>query len=140
MFDCMTLLKPDAMVGHWEFTYGEDRVKELIGRLTTPSSPATSSTSNGTNRSSKSTIHLDRGGHRVAVIGQAMPYTPIANPRWMMPNWSFGIRPEVLAGNVDAARADGADVVVLLSHNGCDVDQKLPTASAASTSSDRAHS
>src|SRR5437868_10639814 len=36
MVDCMALLKPDAMTGHWEFTYGEARVKELIQGLTFP--------------------------------------------------------------------------------------------------------
>jgi len=94
MVDCMSLLKPDAMVGHWEFT---------LGRI------------------------VERGGSTVAIIGQAMPYTPIANPRWMFPDWSFGIRAEVLQENVNAARDAGADVVVLLSHNGFDVDQKLAT-------------
>jgi sulfur-oxidizing protein SoxB len=68
---------------------------------------------------------FERGGVKVAVIGQAFPYTPIANPRWMITNWSFGIREEDLQGNVDKARADGAQLVVLLSHNGFDVDRKL---------------
>ena len=69
---------------------------------------------------------FERGGVKIGVIGQAFPYTPIANPRWMFPNWSFGIREsEVQAKNVDEARADGAEVVVLLSHNGFDVDRKL---------------
>ena len=68
---------------------------------------------------------IERGGVKIAVIGQAFPYTPIANPRWMMPNWSFGIREEDLQGNVEKARKDGAELVVLLSHNGFDVDRKL---------------
>src|SRR3546814_11601832 len=68
---------------------------------------------------------FERGGVKVAVIGQAFPYTPIANPRWMIPNWSFGIREEEVAKNVAAARAEGAELVVLLSHNGFDVDRKL---------------
>ncbi len=68
---------------------------------------------------------FERGGVRIAVLGQAFPYTPIANPRWMFPNWSFGIREEDVASNVEAARADGADLIVLLSHNGFDVDRKL---------------
>jgi S-sulfosulfanyl-L-cysteine sulfohydrolase len=59
------------------------------------------------------------------VIGQALPYTPIANPRWMIPNWSFGIRENDLQLNVDKARKEGAALVVLLSHNGFDVDRKL---------------
>ena len=68
---------------------------------------------------------FERGGVAVAVIGQAFPYTPIANPRWMMPNWSFGIRETELRRSVAAARRQGAQVVVLLSHNGFDVDRKL---------------
>ena len=70
-------------------------------------------------------VRAERGGIKVAVIGQACPYTPIANPRWLMPNWSFGIREEEVQANVDEARRDGAGLVVLLSHNGFDVDRKL---------------
>jgi sulfur-oxidizing protein SoxB len=81
----------------------------------------------------RTTAYFERGGVKVAVIGQAMPYTPIANPRWMFPKWSFGIRPEVLQANVDAARAEGAEVVVLLSHNGFDVDRKLAVVVSGST-------
>jgi sulfur-oxidizing protein SoxB len=68
---------------------------------------------------------FERGGIRIAVIGQAFPYTPIANPRWMIPSWSFGIREEGIQASVDKARRDGAGLVVLLSHNGFDVDRKL---------------
>ena len=67
----------------------------------------------------------EKGGVRVGVIGQAFPYTPIANPRWMMSQWSFGIREEELRRHVKAVRDDGADLIVLLSHNGYDVDRKL---------------
>jgi sulfur-oxidizing protein SoxB len=68
---------------------------------------------------------IERGGVRIAVIGQAFPYTPIANPRWMIPTWSFGIREEGVQASVDKARREGAQLVVLLSHNGFDVDRKL---------------
>src|SRR3546814_18041156 len=68
---------------------------------------------------------FERGGVKVAFIGQAFPYTPIANPRWMIPNWRFGIREEEVAKNVAAARAEGAELVVLLSHKGFDVDRTL---------------
>ena len=68
---------------------------------------------------------IERGGVKIAVIGQAFPYTPIANPRWMIPTWSFGIREDDLRGHVEAARKAGAQLVVLLSHNGFDVDRKL---------------
>lgn len=127
MVDCMKLLKPDAMVGHWEFTFGQDRVEEIIEDLGYPFLASNIVDNEWEEPVFESTAYYEKGGTKVAVIGQAMPYTPIANPRWMFPNWSFGIRPEVLQANVGAARAEGAEVVVLLSHNGFDVDQKLPT-------------
>ena len=68
---------------------------------------------------------FESGGVKIAVLGQAFPYTPVANPRWMMPKWSFGIREEDVRANVEKARKGGAQLVVLLSHNGFDVDRKL---------------
>lgn len=121
----------DAMTAHWEFTLGHKRVSALFG-----------------NKDARGAAHVDflagnimdndfeepvfkpwriyeKGGVRVGVIGQAFPYTPIANPRWMIPNWSFGIREEELRRNVALVRAAGAEIVVLNSHNGFDVDRKL---------------
>ena len=125
MVDCMKLLKPDAMVGHWEFTLGEDRVKEIIDDMGYAFLASNIFDNEWDEPVFDSTAMFEKGGVKVAVIGQAMPYTPIANPRWMFPKWSFGIRPETLQDNVDNARADGAEVVVLLSHDGFDVDRKL---------------
>lgn len=125
MVDCLKLLKPDAMVGHWEFTFGADRVMEIIDELGYPFLASNIVDSDWEEPVFDSTATYTVGGSRVAVIGQAMPYTPIANPRWMFPEWSFGLRIERLQANVEAARAAGADVVVLLSHNGFDVDRKL---------------
>lgn len=125
MIDCFNLLKPDAMVGHWEFTLGQERVEEIIESLEYPFLAGNVVDVDWEEPVFDSTAMFDRGGSRVAVIGQAMPYTPIANPRWMFPAWSFGLRTELLQQNVEAAREAGADVVVLLSHNGFDVDQKL---------------
>lgn len=127
MVDCMAMLKPDAMVGHWEFTFGAERVKEIIEQMDYPFLASNIVDTDFEEPVFESTKMFEKGGVQVAVIGQAMPYTPIANPRWMFPEWSFGIRPEALQANVDKARAAGAEVVVILSHNGFDVDQKLAT-------------
>ncbi len=125
MIEVMNSLKPDAMTGHWEFTYGAEKVKEVIDNLPFPFLGGNIYDSEWDEPAFDSTAYFDRGGIKVAVIGQAFPYTPIANPRWMIPNWSFGIREQVVQANVDAARAKGAQLVVLLSHNGFDVDRKL---------------
>lgn len=125
MVDCMNLLKPDAMVGHWEFTLGADRVLELIDSLNFPFLASNIVDLDWEEPVFESTAFYEKGGVKVAVIGQAMPYTPIANPRYMFPEWSFGLRTEVLQENVNKARDEGAEVVVLLSHNGFDVDQKM---------------
>jgi len=125
MVRIMNALKPDAMTAHWEFTYGEDRVQEIVDDL-----PFAFLGSNIFDREwdepvYEPTAFFERGGVKVAVVGQAFPYLPIANPGWMFPSLSFGIREKVLQENVNAARAEGAELVVLLSHNGFDVDRKL---------------
>lgn len=122
---CMKLLKPDAMVGHWEFTYGTDRVKEIVDDLGFAFLGQNIRDTEWNEPAFEPMATFERGGVRIAVIGQAFPYTPISNPRWMIPNWSFGIREEDVQKNVDKARAGGAGLVVLLSHNGFDVDRKL---------------
>jgi sulfur-oxidizing protein SoxB len=125
MVDCMALLKPDAMTGHWEFTLGAERVKEITKALGFPFLAQNIRDTEWNEAAFEPMAMFERGGVKVAVIGQAFPYTPIANPRWMIPNWSFGIREEDLQTNVNKARAQGAQLVVLLSHNGFDVDRKL---------------
>lgn len=125
MVECMNLLKPDAMVGHWEFTLGADRVLELIDSLPYPFLASNIVDLDWEEPVFESTAFYEKGGVKVAVIGQAMPYTPIANPSYMFPEWSFGLRTELLQENVNKAREQGAAVVVLLSHNGFDVDQKM---------------
>ncbi|MGE3988483.1 thiosulfohydrolase SoxB [Pseudorhodoplanes sp.] len=125
MVDCMALLKPDAMTGHWEFTLGTDRVKEMVDGLGFPFLAQNMRDTEWDEPAFKPSAMYERGGVKIAVIGQAFPYTPIANPRWMIPNWSFGIREDDLRANVEKVRKDGAQLVVLLSHNGFDVDRKL---------------
>ncbi len=125
MVDCMALLKPDAMTGHWEFTYGEARVKELVDGLGFPFLALNIRDTEWNEPAFEPMKLFEKGGVKVAVLGQAFPYTPVANPRWMMPKWSFGIREEDVRTQVDKARKSGAQLVVLLSHNGFDVDRKL---------------
>mgnify|MGYP002654590963 CR=1 FL=1 len=123
--DCMNLLKPDAMTGHWEFTLGAERVEEIIKTLPFPFLAQNIRDNEFEEKVFEPRQMFERGGVKVAVIGQAYPYTPIANPRWMMPKWVFGIREDEVQKQVDEARADGAQLVVLMSHNGFDIDRKM---------------
>jgi sulfur-oxidizing protein SoxB len=117
----------EAMTGHWEFTYGAGRVAELREKLGFPFLCGNVKDATWGEDVFDHTAVFERGGLRIAVIGQAFPYTPIANPRWMIPDWSFGIGEDRLRERIAAARGDRADLVVLLSHNGLDVDRKLAT-------------
>ncbi len=121
----------EATTGHWEFTLGARRVTELFGGIDRSGSSGLQFLAGNVRDTDfeepvfPGRRRIERGGVSIAVIGQAFPYTPIANPRWMMPAWSFGIREAELRRSVAAARLQGAQVVVLLSHNGFDVDRKL---------------
>ena len=125
MVEVMRALRTEAMVGHWEFTFGQDRLKELIDKLGYPFLGGNVFDTEWDEPVFESTAFFEKGGVSIAVIGQHFPYTPIANPSYMVKGWSFGIRPEVLQKNVNKAKKQGAEIVVLLSHNGFDVDQKL---------------
>jgi sulfur-oxidizing protein SoxB len=125
MVRLINTLKPDAMTGHWEFTYGAKRVEELISQLGFPFLAGNVKDATWGDPVFKPSAIFERGGLRIGVIGQAFPYTPIANPRYLIPDWSFGIEEERLAQNVAKLRDDKVDLVVLLSHNGFDVDRKL---------------
>ena len=125
MVDVMNNLGVEAMTGHWEFTYGTERVQELIKGLNFPFLAGNIIDTEWEESVFPSTQFFEKGGIKIAVIGQAFPYTPVANPRHMIPTWSFGIREKLIRENVKKVRQEGAELVVLLSHNGFDVDRKL---------------
>ena len=125
MVSAMNALGVDVMTAHWEFTYGTDRVQEIVeDELKFPFLAGNVRDTEWNEGVFDSTHYFERGGLNVAVIGQAFPFTPIANPRHLMETWSFGIREKDIRKAVAAARKK-ADLVVFLSHNGFDVDRKL---------------
>ena len=128
MVDATKLLGVDAMTGHWEFTFGAERVQEIIendleGHMDFVAQNVIDN--QWEEDVFKPYVMKEINGIPTAIIGQAFPYTPIANPRYMVPDWSFGIRDDKMQQTVDAARDAGAQVVILLSHNGMDVDLKM---------------
>jgi sulfur-oxidizing protein SoxB len=128
MADACKLLGVDIMTGHWEFTHGAHRVKEIVdkdfaGKIEFLAQNIR--TSDFDDPVFKSYTLREVNGVPIAIIGQAFPYTPIANPRHFVPDWTFGIQEERLQKNADEARSKGAQAVILLSHNGADVDLKL---------------
>ncbi len=125
MVRAMNALGTEAMTAHWEFTYGADRVQELVEQIKFPFLAQNVRDTEWEEPVFDGTAYFERGGTKIAVIGQAFPYTPVANPRYKIPTWSFGIREEAVQEKVAEARAQGAALVVLLSHNGFDVDRKM---------------
>lgn len=125
MVNIMNALGTDAMTSHWEWTFGQDRVKEIVESLPFPFLGANIFDAEWDEPAFEPYKIFERGGVRIAVIGQAFPYMPIANPKWMFPDYSFGIREERMQQVVDEVRAEGVDLVVCLSHNGFDVDRKM---------------
>ncbi|MBC7132202.1 MAG: thiosulfohydrolase SoxB [Roseovarius sp.] len=127
MVNVMNALRPDAMTFHWEFTLGSDRVHEIVEGLPFAALGQNifDAEWNEPSEMFPPYTFFERGGVKVAVIGQAFPYMPIANPGWMFPEYSFGIRDENMQSMVDEVRAQGAELVVCLSHNGFDVDKKM---------------
>ena len=127
MVNVMNALKPDAMTFHWEFTLGSDRVHEIVEDLPFAALGQNIFDAEWDEPSEMFPPYefFERGGTKIAVIGQAFPYMPIANPGWMFPEYSFGIRDERMQEMVDEVRGMGAELVVVLSHNGFDVDKKM---------------
>jgi S-sulfosulfanyl-L-cysteine sulfohydrolase len=128
MVDAQKLLGIEVMTGHWEFTYGQKRVKEIIDNDLKGHIDFVAQNVNDKEwgeRIFKPYTMKIVNGVKVAVIGQAFPYTPIANNQYMFPDWSFGINDQDMQKAVNKARSEGAKVVVVLSHNGYDVDLKM---------------
>jgi sulfur-oxidizing protein SoxB len=124
MIEVSRLLGVDLMTGHWEFTLGAERVQQLaargIGFIA-----QNIKTKDFEDAVFPAYALREMNGVPVAVIGQAYPYSPIANPGYFVPDWSFGIRETQLQQVVEEVRGKGAQAVVLLSHNGMDIDLKL---------------
>ncbi|MEL0279072.1 MAG: thiosulfohydrolase SoxB [Deltaproteobacteria bacterium] len=129
MVDAQIKLGVDIMTAHWEFTYGAERVQEIIENdLANAGLDFVAQNVRDTDFEDPvfpAYVIREINGHNVAIIGQAFPYTPIANPRYMVPEWSFGIRDMEMQERVEEARDEGAEVVIVLSHNGMDVDLKM---------------
>lgn len=130
MVDASKLLGVDVMTGHWEFTLGADRVKQVVnndfkGKVDFVAQNI--STNDFGDPVFPGYVIRPINGIPVAIIGQAFPYTPIAHPRYLTPDWTFGIQDDNMQKIVDEARSKGAQVVVVLSHNGMDVDLKMAT-------------
>ena len=138
MVQAANLLGIDAMTGHWEFTYGEavlrKNLKAFKGEFLAQNVFLTEEAAFNdaqafdptSGRVFKPYIIKQMDGFRVAIVGQAFPYVPIAHPKRFVPNWTFGVRDEELQKLVDGLRhGEKVDAVVLLSHNGMDVDLKL---------------
>lgn len=127
MVNIMNVLKPEAMTFHWEFTLGSERVREILSDVSYDGLGQNIYDKEWEEPSEdfKPYEFYESGGVKVAVIGQAFPYMPIANPGWMFPEYSFGIRDQHMQQMVDEVRGMGAELVVCLSHNGFDVDRSM---------------
>ena len=128
MIEAQKLLGVDLMTGHWEFTLGAERVKQVVegdfkGKVEFLAQNIKTADFGDPVFAPYSIRQMN--GVPVAIVGQAFPYTPIANPRYFVSEWNFGIQEEEMQKTVDEARAKGAQAVVLLSHNGMDVDLKM---------------
>jgi len=128
MVDAALALGVDVMTPHWEMTLGEKRVMEIVngdfkGKVSFIAQNI--KTADFGDIVFNPYVMKVQNGIQVAIIGQAFPYTPIANPRYFTPDWTFGIQEENMQKTIDEVRSKGAKVVVLLSHNGMDVDLKM---------------
>jgi len=128
MVDAALALGVDVMTAHWEMTLGEQRVLEIVqkdfqNKISFVAQNIT--TTDFGDEVFAPYVIREMNGVPVGIIGQAFPYTPVANPRYFTPNWTFGIQEQNLQKTIEQVRQKGAKAVVLLSHNGMDVDLKL---------------
>lgn len=140
MVEAMNQLGVDICIGHWEFTYKQDEILENLKLLNAEflaqnvkvkedalfEGRADYAYDEDTGHAFKPYTIKEMGGARVAVIGQAFPYTPIANPKRNIPDWNFGIKEGEMQELVNQIREEESpDAVIVLSHNGYDVDKKM---------------
>jgi S-sulfosulfanyl-L-cysteine sulfohydrolase len=142
MVGACNLLGVDVMTGHWEFTYLDEEVIKNVGAFNGDFVAQNVKVreealfdyrfadfggfDEDAGLAFKPYVVKEVGGARVAIIGQAFPYTPIANPQRFIPDWTFGIEDGRMQEIVDKVRAEEEpDVIVVLSHNGMDVDLKM---------------
>lgn len=129
--EAQNLLGIDVMVGHWEFTYGKERVKELIGKLKADFIAQNIIDNDTFSDTFEETVFKPYsvkvvGGHKIGFIGQAFPFTSTANPAKFTEGWSFGLRIDTIQQYVDKLRSEEkVDAVILLSHDGFSVDQEV---------------
>lgn len=138
MVGAMNLLGVDVAVGHWEFTYKAEEVLENVKALNAEFLAQNifvkeDSLMNGAEAFDEDTGHAFKpytikkmGNARVAIIGQAFPYTTIANPQRFIPDWTFGIKEDSMQALVNKIKEEEKpDAIIVLSHNGFDTDKKM---------------
>lgn len=126
MVQVLNHLGVDVMTAHWEFTYGEEQFQTNLKNLNRTKFVAQNIFNKDFNEAVFPPYVIEElNGVQVGIIGQAFPYTPIANPSYLIPNWTFGIQEEHLQKTIDELKSKGIKIIVLLSHNGLQVDLKV---------------
>ncbi|MFV2004277.1 MAG: thiosulfohydrolase SoxB [Gammaproteobacteria bacterium] len=149
MVEASNILGIDVMVGHWEFTYRENEVLsnvalfkgDFIGQnvrvkedsLMDDGYAKLVETFDGRGLYDEDVgyafqpyVIKEINGAKICIVGQAFPRTGNANPPEFFPDWSFGLREDDMIELVKQIREEEKpDAVVLLSHNGMDVDIKM---------------
>ena len=129
--DAQNYLGVDVMVGHWEFTYGKERVHELIEKLDADFISQNVIDNDPFSDDFEELVFppyviKEVAGSKIGIIGQSFPFTSTANPKKFTEGWSFGLRHETLQKYINELRKEKkVDCVVVLSHDGFSVDQEL---------------